>query len=197
MEEWQHFATLTFKNPLPPSPARKRMLFAWLRSVCSLRGCRWSALRWLCREEAGEATGRYHYHVLLNGLPPDGVTLAANFILMHAWEKLGGGMARVFIFNGALPGVEYVMKGLSKLDGRSHGAQCYELGKFAAVEEVTGLIPARSLLWKWQKGVETNRRHRKAHEMRAHKCDRLADRGNRKFWAPKRFPHPADTRASY
>jgi len=55
-------------------------------------------LLWTLRAENGERAGRAHFHFLLAGFE----TKAACFFLMDRWEKLGGGMARVSVFDPRL-----------------------------------------------------------------------------------------------
>lgn len=196
-ELWQFFATLTFANPLPGVIARRRMLLAWLRVLARKLNCDILDLLWLAREEPGEIGGRPHFHVLLAGLPLRVVLPMTNFFLAHAWRKLGGGHPRCYIYDQRLSGVAYVMKGLE--DGgfarRSSGAVAYEIGKYSRAESFESpdmLIPARALLLKWKRHVEPNRRHRKAHEMKAHQCDHATRRGVRPMGRPTSLAHPAD-----
>lgn len=193
-EVWQLFCTLTYESPVPGLIGRKKMLLAWLRKLAKLRGVEFESLLWVAREELGELNGRCHYHVLISGLPPSKVTISGNFILMDTWEKLGGGIARVYKYRPQLSGVDYVMKGLEDLGKgyRGAGAEAYEVGKFSAAEADLGLIPARALWRKWRNALEPNRRHRKAREMRAHHRDRSTKGAEPKTWGPAQFPHPAD-----
>ena len=197
-EPWQFFATLTFSgSPEPSGPARARMLFAWVRKICRAFDLPWTGIFWLAREEGGEIGGRFHFHVLVSGLPPKAVTTSGNFILKNLWSGIpGGGIARVYIYQPQLSGVQYVMKGLE--DGtasvRNAAGVAYEVEKYSRQEAGSEmLIPARAWLEKCKRRIEPNRRQRKAREMRPHQRDR-SHRGRRiETWEPARFPHPADT----
>ncbi len=129
---WCQFGTLTFLGKATPSHGcRRKMAFAWLRTMATMADLDFSRLLWCLRDEQGEKTGRHHFHVLLGRtrLPPGPTT---NFRLMAAWERLGGGMARVKTFNRSLLGAEYVSKCLSGESTR--GESAYELDKFGWTE---------------------------------------------------------------
>lgn len=194
-EAWELFATLTFKGAVPGQARRMCMLFAWLREVARQAKVSFPKLLWLARAELGEKGGRDHFHVLLSGLPFSGVTTGQCFAAMAAWEGLGGGYARCYIYDPQLSGVTYVMKGLedSGPSARSAGAVAYEIGKYSRVESNPEmLIPARACLRKWLARAELNRRHRKAREMTSHKRDRSTRGGSRTMAQPARLAHPAD-----
>lgn len=127
---WCQFGTLTFENAGGVAPSqgfRYKLAFAWLRAVAGMAGLDFSRLLWVLRDELGENTLRAHFHVLLGRthLP---LNPSTNFRLMAAWERLGGGMARVKTFNRSLAGAEYVSKCLSGESTR--GESSYELDKF-------------------------------------------------------------------
>jgi len=63
------------------------------------------------------------------GLPD---SISARFAMMHNWENLGGGMARVRQFNQRLSGVGYVTKCLELQLGH-FGGDVYELQKFGSL----------------------------------------------------------------
>ncbi len=129
---WCNFGTLTFKGSAAPSDAvRYKLAFAFLRAVAVLGKQPFSRLIWVLRDELGEITSRPHFHVLLGRthLP---LNPSTNFRLMSGWEKIGGGIARMSIFNRALAGAEYVTKCLSGESAR--GASQYELDKFGWTE---------------------------------------------------------------
>lgn len=93
-----------------------------------------SHLQWqLLRRENGEATGRYHYHALIAGLPAHVITKPTCFATMKLWERVGGGMARVTQYDPSLDGVDYILKNgeqaISSLASRKAG-DYYELTKF-------------------------------------------------------------------
>jgi len=79
---------------------------------------------WCSRREAGEIGGRVHFHIIIGGLAGKRVHPGCCFQLMRLWESIGGGMARIRVFNPALDGLGYVLKGLD-------GADSYESSKFA------------------------------------------------------------------
>jgi hypothetical protein len=196
-EPWQFFATLTFaRTPEPPAPARLRMVFAWLRKLARAYRLPWTGIFWLAREEGGEIGGRNHYHVLVSGLPPRAVSVSTNFVLKNLWEHLdGGGIARVYIYNPRLSGVDYVLKGFE--DGargvRNAAGVAYEIEKYSRIEAGSEmLIPARAWLEKCKRDAEPNRRQRRAREMRSHQRDRSHRGLSVKTWEPARFLHPAD-----
>lgn len=129
---WCQFGTLTFLGKAAPSHGfRRKMAFAWLRTMATMADLDFSRLIWCLRDEQGEKTGRHHFHVLLGRtrLP---LSPGTNFRLMAAWERLGGGMARVKTFNRSLAGAEYVSKCLSGESTR--GESAYELDKFGWTE---------------------------------------------------------------
>lgn len=121
---WQVFGTLTFRSERLPNKIHQQMWFAHCRKTCQNFGLYFPKALWCLRQERGEATGRRHFHYLFGGLPEKAVTESTCFAQMAEWERLGGGMARVRIFNRALNGVGYVTKCLGV------GADLYELNKF-------------------------------------------------------------------
>jgi hypothetical protein len=119
------------------------MVFAWLRTIAKgakskveddrlLSPLPFKGLRWMLRAELGESTGREHFHLLITGLPLERVNIVECFWQMSAWERLGGGMARVRVYEAQLPGAQYVLKGLEQPS--SDGANAYELTKFGERE---------------------------------------------------------------
>jgi len=135
--DWQFFGTLTFASARIPEKTRLSMWFALARKQAKNFRLHFPALLWCLRQEEGESTGRRHFHYLLGGLPEKAVSMATCFAQMADWEKLGGGMARVRLFDPALSGVGYVTKCL----GMS-GADAYESSKFDA--RSSGLMLSKS-----------------------------------------------------
>jgi hypothetical protein len=123
-ERWQFFGTLTFKQEKLPDRVRRAMFNAAFRQLAKTLHLHFPRLPWCRREELGDLLGRRHYHFLLTGLPARAVGLSTCFFLMAAWEKIGGGMARVRLYDQAQDGLEYVTKCLS-------GGDAYETSKFA------------------------------------------------------------------
>ncbi len=123
-EAWQFFGTLTFKQERLPERVRQSMFNAAFRQLAGELHLYFPRLPWCRREELGEHLGRRHYHFLLTGLPARAANLSTCFFLMHAWEKIGGGMARVRLYDQGQDGLEYITKCLS-------GQDAYETSKFA------------------------------------------------------------------
>jgi hypothetical protein len=127
--EWQFFCTFTFKGLKTVETVWLKMFFSLLREEAGYLGVHFSKILWVLRREKGEATGRPHYHALIAGLPASAVSESTCFSLMKMWERHGGGIARVRVYNSALTGVEYVLKGVDEAFTNA-GANWYELGKF-------------------------------------------------------------------
>lgn len=123
---WQIFGTLTFRSERLPEKVRCEMWFSHVRQTCKNFGLYFPKALWCLRQERGEATGRRHFHYLFAGLPEKAVTESTCFAQMAQWERLGGGMARVRVYNRSLNGVGYLTKCL----GKSVGADQYEMNKF-------------------------------------------------------------------
>jgi hypothetical protein len=121
---WQFFGSLTFKQEKLPDRIRRSMFHAILRQLAKNQHIYFPRLAWCRREELGELLGRRHYHFLLTGLATRSVNISTCFFLMHAWEKMGGGWARVRLYDQSQDGLEYITKCLS-------GADAYETSKFA------------------------------------------------------------------
>jgi len=100
------------------------MFNAAFRQLAKALHLHFPRLAWCRREELGDLLGRRHYHFLLTGLPARAVNLSTCFFLMHAWEKIGGGMARVRLYDQGQDGLAYLTKCL-------HGGDAYETSKFA------------------------------------------------------------------
>jgi hypothetical protein len=122
---WQFFGTLTFKQERLPERVRRKMWCAFVRALAGKLRVHFDRVLWVLRAERGERFGRSHYHYLIGGLPPSCVSPAWCFIQAAAWESLGGGMARVYVFDQSLNGLDYITKSLDA--GLAH-----ESGKFGA-----------------------------------------------------------------
>ena len=150
----------TWSRPVkvPGVHERRKMLFAFLReSAKGLKRDRsgqrvdsvpFHALHWVAREETGELNGRYHFHLLLSGLPPSRCNTVERFAQKSIWQGVGGGFADVRAFDAQLAGAAYVLKGLEQWS-RSQ-ANAYEVGKFKE-EEGRALIVSNALCDKWRK----------------------------------------------
>lgn len=139
--EWQFFCTLTFKRERMADALRQSMFFAWAREQSGNFGVHFSRLIWALRSELGEATGRFHYHALIAGLPEHATTVSTCFAMMRIWERLGGGHARVSVYSHSLDGVGYVLKGLAQFDSERANsrlsADFYEFTKFNSSQQIT------------------------------------------------------------
>lgn len=120
---WRYFVTLTFKRETNIG-AQNRMLFAWLREAARKFGVHFHRLLWVCRREQGEKFGRLHLHVLIGGVNVGSVTRKSCFDLMNRWEALGGGIARVTLYDTRLSAGEYLFK------TERDGGRVYEESKF-------------------------------------------------------------------
>ena len=147
--DWQVFATLTFKNPVLSQTAQSCLVFAWLRNCCKVGHVHFKRSIWVLRGEFGEATARFHYHVLLARLVPKPGGVVSNAMcveLKHDWEHYRfnkgafagkmGDIARVWPYASTLNGVGYVLKGLERYAFQNE-AQIYELTKFGFADRVT------------------------------------------------------------
>ena len=115
--DWQFFMSFTFRRERMPERVRLSMFFAMVREQCHNFGAHFKRVPWALRREHGEATGRYHFHAVIAGLPPNVRTAATCFSWMRIWEKHGGGWARVSIYNPTLDGVDYILKRGDELTG--------------------------------------------------------------------------------
>lgn len=111
------------------------MWFSLFRRYCRQFGIADSRLLWCLREEAGEVGGRMHLHALIGGSPQALVNTRTCFWLKGQWEKLGGGpVSRVRMYDAALPGVDYVCKGL--VEACISEANAYESAKLAGSGQI-------------------------------------------------------------
>ncbi len=173
--EWQFFVTCTYKNSRTMSAkCRHAMQFQWLRRLAAMDkgerrgGAALRDLRFLIREEFGEATNRLHWHALVSGLKPSLVRSTTCLFMMGYWEGIGGGMSRVRVFDAAQDGTSYMIKGLEATgnDWTTQGANRYEIGKFNAGDSLM-LIPSRALLSDWRHAaLESGRLTRLAQDRR-------------------------------
>ena len=127
---WQFFGTLTFKSERLPERVRIGLYFALLREFCAEFGMKFAHLLWCLRQEQGEIFGRRHFHFLVAGVRDSLVNPTTCFWLMDKWEKLGGGMARVHVFDSRLNAGSYILK-RSGFDERI-GGDAYESAKFSS-----------------------------------------------------------------
>ncbi len=165
LNRWQLFVTLTYNSrdkrgnalKVPKEKERDRMLHAFIREVAKGRKRDKQGraidrvpsrfLRWVAREEKGERKGRYHWHILLEGLPPGRINHSERFVIKTIWNDLGGGHSDVRSYDNRLPGVSYVLKGLEGWS-QSH-ANAYEVGKFDDDQKDRRLILSESCVRHW------------------------------------------------
>lgn len=135
---WQFFCTFTLKRDSAPEKYALSAWFAVLRALSRWASVHGDNLIWVLRRELGESTGRRHYHALIAGLPLSFVQVRTCFSIMNEWEKQGGGMARVRVFDALLDGVEYTLKAVeaTELAAARAGANNYELHKFGGSCEI-------------------------------------------------------------
>lgn len=127
--DWQFFGTLTFKSERLPERVRLALFFAWLREFGVQFGPRFPFLTWALRQERGEKFGRVHFHVLVGATRQEYCNPATCFWLMSKWEVLGGGIARVRLFDRRLSAASYITKP-DQYAAALDGADVYESSKF-------------------------------------------------------------------
>jgi hypothetical protein len=130
--DWQFFGTCTFRSVRTSDRRRHGMWFALLRRTGRHFGRNFGQLLWALRQEEGELSGRTHFHYLLAGLDRRAMNPTTCFWLMDGWERLGGGMSRVKVFDPRLNAGAYILK-----DGCGHadaslGGGVYETAKFSS-----------------------------------------------------------------
>jgi hypothetical protein len=126
---WQLFGSLTFKQSKMPDWHRMKMLFALFRKVAKDFHVYFPAIPFVVRLEPGEIGERMHNHFLLSGLPDNAPSVPTCFAMMRYWERLGGGIPRVRVFDPRLSGVDYVAECLGY---HMDGADIYESAKFGS-----------------------------------------------------------------
>jgi len=135
---WQLFCTFTFKSERLPDRHRVTLFFSLVREMASNYGSHFSKVLWCVRLEAGELTGRLHLHALIAGLPTYTIKPRICRAVESIWTRLGGGFPVVRVYNPALAGADYILKGLEQIQGASlQGANMYEFRKFGGPGNVT------------------------------------------------------------
>ncbi len=127
--DWQFFGTFTFKSERLPERVRLALWFALLRTTSMWFRLYFPDLPWVLRQEKGEIADRKHFHGLIGGFPQHAVTPATCMSIKAQWEKLGGGMARVRVYDSARHGENYILDCLG-------GADVYESSKFLGSNEL-------------------------------------------------------------
>jgi hypothetical protein len=167
--DWQLFCTFTFKQPKLSERVRLAMFFALARTQAGNFGLHFKRMMWVLRREHGEATGRYHFHALLAGLPPHVVHQGTCLATMKIWERVGGGMARVTVYNPSLDGVDYILKeGDEQIRSSAsrRAGDYHELTKFGGTcdlmlsESLCEHLFQRTLVGKWGRGGASKDRRR-------------------------------------
>ena len=133
--EWQFFATFTLRRADESDRIKASMFFATLRDQARGLRVHFKTILWALRHELGEVTGRPHFHCLIAGLPRHLACYATCFAFKKVWERHGGGMARVYLYNPLLDGVGYTLKGIEAANLRT-GGNWYELRKFGGTCDV-------------------------------------------------------------
>jgi len=137
--EWQFFGSFTFKREHIPERVRLGMWFALARIVCKWHHVYFPRLLWALRQESGELGDRLHFHALIGGVPARAVQTRTCFAIMAAWESVGGGMARVRVYDSSRNGAAYILECLSN----EQGMNAYESAKFGSAR--CHLIVAKSV----------------------------------------------------
>jgi len=128
---WQFFLTLTFKRLGVSATTARKMFFALHYQIGNWSGTDFGRLLWVSRAEFGEQTARLHLHSLLGGLPTWMITRRSCLAMMGKWESLGGGIARVYLYDQSRDALAYCMKGLA-----GDGSTQYESRKFGSASTV-------------------------------------------------------------
>lgn len=117
-----------------PERYRYTSVFAFLRMTADCQKVHFRRLLWALRAEHGESTGRFHFHVLIGGLPQHSVHGKTCSYLERVWDRqLCMGIADVREWEHGRDAVSYILKG----DCSGLGANAYELGKYRGVSQVT------------------------------------------------------------
>jgi hypothetical protein len=141
---WQAFVTLTFRGEPPGCARANRNVRTWLIGVARFARVPYNSVLWVVRPELGEKTGRYHFHVLIAGLPQHVVNITFLKRIAYRWQF---GFSDVRLWLDGLDAESYVCKA---------GANTYELGK---VGRSTQPILSESLLDMVSTGDRVERRH--------------------------------------
>lgn len=132
--DWQFWVTLTFKREVMPEKVRQSLWFSLLRDLAGWWRVDFRRLLWLRRSELGEKAGRFHYHALLAGLPDAAVSRPTCFAIKNDWERLGGGMSRVYVYAKDRNALAYMLPAEFVL---TPGGAQYEAEKFRGSAAVT------------------------------------------------------------
>jgi len=135
---WQYFCNFSFRSEKHCAWFGPQMFLALVRTQARSFRVHFTEILWCLRRERGESTGRWHQHAVIAGLPPSAG--ARNCLaVMSQWESLGGGMARVSVYNSSLDGLDYILKGsgLTESTASRWAGDYHELSKFGGSCDVT------------------------------------------------------------
>lgn len=151
--KWQLFGHHTFpaRDEGISAGRQLRAWFAFVREIARASGVPFKSVPWVLRPERGDLFGKEHFHSLITGLPAWNLSTPGRFAFMNTWESIGGGMARVALYDHTQAGVDYVCKCL----GGMSGGRTYEAGKFGQTGELIYSHAAMALLRKSVRGVRT------------------------------------------
>jgi len=130
--DWQFFGTLTFRGANVPQRKRLLMWSCFRSCVGNWFKVRPQVLSWVLRQEAGEITKRLHFHFLIGNLPSSAINLSTCVAMCRVWERVGGGIARVRLFDSSVRSSDGAEAYLCKCLGVEAGANLYECGKFTS-----------------------------------------------------------------
>lgn len=135
---WQYFCTFSFRSEKHCARFGPQMFTALLRTQAGSFRVHFKKILWCLRRESGESTGRWHLHAVIAGLPPSAGPRNC-LALMSQWENLGGGIARVSVYNSSLDGLDYILKGagLTESTAKRWAGDYHELTKFGGSCDVT------------------------------------------------------------
>lgn len=127
--QWDFFATLTFRSPVPRCSVAHGMAWRFLREVAAITSTPYSSLLIALRGEEGEKNGRFHFHVLIGGSSTRNIITDCHR-LEHLWRTISGNsISQVRPYDRTLGGASYISKCL--------GANDYELSKYNLANTVT------------------------------------------------------------
>jgi hypothetical protein len=135
---WQYFCNFSFRSEKHCARFGPQMFVALVRIQAGSFGVHFSRVLWCLRRERGESTLRWHFHAVIAGLPPSAAERNC-LALMSQWESLGGGIARVSVYNSSLDGLDYILKGsgLTESTAKRWAGDYHELSKFGGSCDVT------------------------------------------------------------
>jgi hypothetical protein len=140
------FGHLSFKNPRPAGREVHALMMRIIRKSGRLSHTHLERILFVARGEYGEATHRFHMHILLGNLGLLSHTTGYLMTMKDAWSAarfnvgsfagVMGDISQWWPYDPSLDGVGYVMKGLERYEFAGE-ARSYELSKFGLTDEVT------------------------------------------------------------